>query len=369
MIAFQLNKYSSDNQQRKTIATHLEQIAQETELNKSSLENAIKHSEGNISKLDTVISLINQRKDYDKINVLALELLNLGGVYIRKNAYQNVIETGDIRFMKDFEEKQHIIDLYEYYKWVEAFDEISNNLYMEDYYPYLKNNFDFVTGETQNEAVYQSKLFMNILGAYKRTSSNRVQKYKDCLKEIDIYLNSFKRKLTERLECFFLLNKIRIQTMENPNQISVRFREVLLNGRWVANTNYQHILSDVTWEQATQKVSSLNTIAALTFHINYYIAGVLNVFEGGTLDIRDKYSFDAPEIKSAEDWTNRLNKLLENAEKFAQHLEGMSDEKLEQPFVNEKYGNYRRNIDGMIEHCYYHLEQISLIKKMILEAN
>jgi len=34
------------------------------------------------------------------------------------------------------------------------------------------------------------------------------------------------------------------------------------------------------------------SIAALTFHINYYVAGVLNVFQGGKLEIRDKYSFD-----------------------------------------------------------------------------
>ena len=45
----------------------------------------------------------------------------------------------------------------------------------------------------------------------------------------------------------------------------------------------------------------------------------------------------------------------------------ITDEKLEEIFVNEKYGTYKRNIEGMIEHCYYHLGQISLIKKMIIE--
>ncbi len=35
----------------------------------------------------------------------------------------------------------------------------------------------------------------------------------------------------------------------------------------------------------------------LTQHVNYYISGVLNVFDGGTLDIRDKLSFDFPAIK------------------------------------------------------------------------
>ena len=156
--------------------------------------------------------------------------------------------------------------------------------------------------------------------------------------------------------------------MKPKNQISSRFKEVLLNGKWVANTNCKDILSDLTWEQATKKVGPLNTIAALTFHINYYTAGIINVFEGGALEIRDKYSFDVPEIKSKEDWDGLRNELLANAEKFANHIEQMSDEKLEQPFVDEKYGNYRRNIEAVIEHSYYHLGQISLIKKMILET-
>ena len=155
--------------------------------------------------------------------------------------------------------------------------------------------------------------------------------------------------------------------MENSNQIANRFRDVLLNGKWIANTNYKDQLSKVTWKQATNKIGSLNTIAALTYHINYYIAGVLNVFEGGSLEIRDKHSFDLSEIKSKEDWEKLMNDMWVNAEKFAYHIDQMSEEKLEQTFVAEKYGNYRKNIEGVIEHSYYHLGQISLIKKMVLE--
>jgi hypothetical protein len=155
--------------------------------------------------------------------------------------------------------------------------------------------------------------------------------------------------------------------MEHSSQIASRFREVLLNGTWIANTNYKDQLSDVTLKQATSKIGSLNTIAALTYHINYYIAGILNVFEGGALEIRDKFSFDLPPINSEASWEKMLAEMWANAEKFADHVERMSDEQLDAVFVEEKYGNYRRNIEGMIEHSYYHLGQIALIKKMIKE--
>lgn len=155
--------------------------------------------------------------------------------------------------------------------------------------------------------------------------------------------------------------------MESSLQLASRFREVILNGTWIAQTNCRDKLSDVTLELAATRVGSLNTIAALTFHINYYIAGLLNVFRGGDLEIRDKYSYDLPPMESEADWQNLLNELWTNAEAFAAHVERMTGEKLESPFVKEEYGTYRRNIEGVIEHSYYHLGQISLIKKMVRE--
>ncbi|EJL75685.1 DinB family protein [Chryseobacterium populi] len=155
--------------------------------------------------------------------------------------------------------------------------------------------------------------------------------------------------------------------MSSVSQLAKRFREVLLDGFWIANTNFKDKLSDVTWQQATARVDSLNTIAMLTFHIGYYIAGLVNVFEGGDLEIKDKYSFELPPIESQEQWEELLDTLWLDSEKFASLLEQMPDSKLNEVFVDEKYGTYLRNIEGMIEHSYYHLGQITLIKKMLTD--
>ncbi len=190
LLAFQLNKFSTENQQKKTINIHLEQIKEEAEFNKMSLESALNLGEENMAKLDTIFFLLSQDKDYDKINRLSIELLNLGGAYFRKNSFQNLTESGDIRFIKKFNTKKRIINLYEYYKWVETFDEISRSLYMQDYYPYLRDNFDLISAQKQDDEIYRNKLFKNLLASYKRTSENRIQKYRDCIKEIDEYLKN-----------------------------------------------------------------------------------------------------------------------------------------------------------------------------------
>ncbi len=67
--------------------------------------------------------------------------------------------------------------------------------------------------------------------------------------------------------------------MSTVLQLTKRFREVLLEGLWIANTNFKDQLSDVSWKQAVTKVGSLNTIAMLTFHIDYYIAGLIQVLK------------------------------------------------------------------------------------------
>ena len=105
--------------------------------------------------------------------------------------------------------------------------------------------------------------------------------------------------------------------MSDAQILASRFREPLLNGKWIANTNLKEQLDEVDVQLATKRPNSLNSIASLTFHLDYYIAGVLQVFNGGTLDIRDKYSFDMPAIVSEQDWIDLQNKLWFDSESFA----------------------------------------------------
>ncbi|ARS39491.1 DUF1572 domain-containing protein [Sphingobacteriaceae bacterium GW460-11-11-14-LB5] len=156
--------------------------------------------------------------------------------------------------------------------------------------------------------------------------------------------------------------------MKRSEFIANRLREVLLNGYWIANTNYKDQLLSITWQQATHQIADLNTIAALTYHINYYLLGILNVFKGGLLEIKDQYSFDLPPIQSEADWKKLVEAFLANSAAFADEVAQIPDEKLDEIFVNEKYGTYLRNIEGVIEHSYYHFGQIVLIKKLILAA-
>ncbi len=150
--------------------------------------------------------------------------------------------------------------------------------------------------------------------------------------------------------------------------LAQRLREVFLDGKWIANTNYYEQISDISWKDAIVKINQLNSIALLTFHINYYLEGLIQVLNGGVLEISDRYSFDMPLINTDKEWSDLKDRFLKNAATFSNKVAELDDTILDQSFVDEKYGTYLRNIEAVIEHSYYHLGQLVLIKKMILNT-
>ncbi len=152
--------------------------------------------------------------------------------------------------------------------------------------------------------------------------------------------------------------------MNITGQIAKQLREFHLGGNWT-DVNLKDVLEDVSWQEATTKVNSFNTIAVLVYHMNYYVTVAIKVIQGLPPDASDKDSFNLPPVQSQQDWKNLINKTWTDVENFAVLLENFPDDKLGDVFLAEKYGNYYRNFHGIIEHCHYHLGQIVLLKKMI----
>ena len=156
--------------------------------------------------------------------------------------------------------------------------------------------------------------------------------------------------------------------MSIPKLTAKHFREIYFGGNWTAS-NLKDSLAHVTWEQATTEVYNLNTIATLVYHINYYVDAAIKVLEGEALNAKDKLSFDHPQITNKNEWNTFLTKVWNDGENFSKRIEHVEDHKLQDPFTNEKYGNYFRNLHGIIEHTHYHLGQINLIKKILQQEN
>jgi len=155
-----------------------------------------------------------------------------------------------------------------------------------------------------------------------------------------------------------------LSSMRLLQNIAKHFREVYFGGNWTCS-NLKDQLSDVTWQQAVTEVHGLNTIATLSFHIHYFVQVVLKVLEGDPLSGNDKLSFSHPAIEGEEDWQRMRESMWPEAERFAELIATIPEERLWEAFSDEKYGIYYRNLHGIIEHSHYHLGQIAVVKKIV----
>ncbi len=153
--------------------------------------------------------------------------------------------------------------------------------------------------------------------------------------------------------------------MNLPAQIDQHYRDVFFGGNWT-EVNLRDTLAGVTWQHATARVGALNSIAALVYHIGYYVSVQLPVLQGGPLTGHDRDSFAHPPIASAEDWDSLLARTWTEAEAAARLIEQLPESQLWETFIAEKYGTYYRNLHGAIEHAHYHLGQIVLVKRYLI---
>jgi len=154
--------------------------------------------------------------------------------------------------------------------------------------------------------------------------------------------------------------------MSLAKQLAKHLRDVHFGGNWTT-TDLKTTLSDVSWKEATTQVYSLNSIAALTFHMTYYVDVLITVLEENQLTGNDEVSWNSPIIESQEAWENLQKNAWLKAEKAALLIAEIPDEKLTEDFVDPKYGTNYRNISGIVEHMHYHLGQLVIIKKLLVQ--
>lgn len=147
----------------------------------------------------------------------------------------------------------------------------------------------------------------------------------------------------------------------DATHFAFRIREVFLQGTWVANTNYQHLLEMVSLQHANVAAPNSNSVGLLVFHVHYYVNGLLRVFQGQPLDMHDHLSMQAPALHSEAEWNARKQQLFSDAEALANAVASKDQHWLEAPFVDARYGSNQRNIEALIEHAWYHLGQIRLL--------
>ncbi|HVG11754.1 MAG TPA: DinB family protein [Flavisolibacter sp.] len=152
--------------------------------------------------------------------------------------------------------------------------------------------------------------------------------------------------------------------MNLPPLLAKHLRETFFGGNWT-DSHLEQAIAGVSWQEATTSIYGLNTIAALVYHINYYVEAILKVMTGNALDSSDKLSFDLPPVDSEEHWKELIERTRQAVQKLCGLIEQLPEQQLWETFTDPKYRTYYRNLQGLIEHSHYHLGQIVVLKKIL----
>ncbi len=157
--------------------------------------------------------------------------------------------------------------------------------------------------------------------------------------------------------------------MNLNTQLAEHLRQLCDGGNWTS-VSLRAVISPIPLAIAQGRITakeSVHTIAELCYHCHYYIAAARRVLEGRALDANDAFSFQCPEFQSEAEWQDFKQQLFDDTVALAELIAALDDVLLSQDFVDAKYGSYYRNIQGTIEHTHYHLGQIVILKKLLVE--
>ena len=152
--------------------------------------------------------------------------------------------------------------------------------------------------------------------------------------------------------------------MKLTTEIAQHIEDLFFNGGWVG-TDVKSIIEPVDWQEATQKIEELNRIIDLFYHLGYYVTVQLNFLNTGKVVGNDKESWKNEQVDSETKWLDLKEKTWRETQELVAAIRVLEEEKMEMDFGDEKYGSYHRNFLGLLEHTYYHLGQIAVLKKLV----
>jgi len=200
LLAFQLNTWSEENNQRHMVVEHMENIKNETFQNLNSLSLAVNRGKKKQVLIDSMLNLVIAGKIERSISGLSFQLMHINYAYLKITAFETLSQSGDIRFIEDFKMKNELVALYEYYKWTNTIQTVNTDFLANNYFTYAQENFDMVRAQLQPKEIYMNKKFKNILSGMRYQNNMHVEKLESCKEEVENFIDFMQWKRDEPSE-------------------------------------------------------------------------------------------------------------------------------------------------------------------------
>jgi len=139
---------------------------------------------------------------------------------------------------------------------------------------------------------------------------------------------------------------------------------VLEGGNWT-EVSILDVLSDVSYLEAnTTTPASQNTIASLVHHLMYWNGVIVQRIQNRNPEIPAVNGYDVEPPTSEKDWQLLVEQVKHSFAELADAIKQFQPERLNEP-TNFGQSTFSKNLFGIVEHAYYHLGQIVILKKFV----
>ncbi len=139
-------------------------------------------------------------------------------------------------------------------------------------------------------------------------------------------------------------------------------------GNWTGNS-VKEALKDVSLESAVSVTpGSANTISGLVHHLTYWNNIMVRRILGESPEIPEINGFDVEPLTSQEEWDRLKSLNIESAHLLASTILNFDCDDITKPIL-PGYSSAYKSLNGCVEHIYYHLGQITIIKNLSKHYN
>ncbi len=186
-IAFKLNTWNESIKTDLEAKNYIESFYEENKTNQANLASALKYSQSNIKKIDTLKQILQSKNYADKkIRNLTLRMLSQSSFTPSITTMENVTASGEFKFIKDIELRRKIINTYKSFNRTLKLEEILFE-YTNDYLsPFLFENIRYSDFSSIGSDYFKEPFFENIVIAYEILLNQQIRGYQNTLEKIKL---------------------------------------------------------------------------------------------------------------------------------------------------------------------------------------
>lgn len=185
---FLLNNWQMDNKDSELEKKYIAGFYNDITSNIEELEGTVNQDSVWLKiVMPNVIAIQQNSISVDSANSVIKRVLNVSKISLNKGTYEDIINSGNLNLIADYELKSAIVDYYLAVEGIKFLEDYFYQYFSDFIMPFTFNNYDILKGDFIDNKIVKNSKFANLIAGYFSMVQQRFAAHKDILiKSIDL---------------------------------------------------------------------------------------------------------------------------------------------------------------------------------------